>query len=488
MRVRGVAVYFLPVETRMPLKFGKETLTSVTCCRICVTVSSSDGRQSFGWGETPLSVQWGWPAEISYSYRQREMLRFCLALGKAWTGLVHYFHPLELGSDFQEQILPEMLRDFNLSLDGPNMPYLAALICLSAFDIAVHDAHGRLHGVDIYDTYTADFMSRDLSSFLTADPDSAVDFRKLYPASYLDNNPPTKIVVWHLVGALDPLDETEMDQNESIIDGYPVHLADWIRSDGLKCLKVKLRGNDLLWDFDRLRHVARISLPLGVEYLSADFNCTVTEPEYVSEVLDRLNRDVPQAYARLLYIEQPFPYDLEAHPYDVRGLSNRKPLFLDESAHDWRYVRLGRSLGWTGVALKTCKTQTGSILSCCWAKAHNMQLMVQDLTNPMLAQIPHVRLAAHAKTLMGVESNAVQFYPEASRCEAAVHPGLYKRCQGQLSLDSIYGDGFGYRIDEINRELPEPAGHFGEVCEPSVLTQTGDFPLRQSSRVHRGAL
>jgi L-alanine-DL-glutamate epimerase-like enolase superfamily enzyme len=464
-----VSVYFLPVETRVPLKFGTETLTSVTCCRVCVTVSSPDGRRSVGWGETPLSVQWAWPADISYSHRHSRMREFCLAIGRAWIGLGQSAHPLELGSDFQEQVLPDVLRQFNLLLEEPCMPYLAALICLSAFDIAVHDAYGRLYGVDIYDTYTPDFMSRDLSTFLTADSDSGINFKNQYPADFLKRDPPKNIVVWHLVGALDLLDEFEVQQNGAIDDGYPTHLAEWICTDGLRCLKIKLRGNDSQWDFDRLQHVADIALPLGVEHLSADFNCTVTEPDYVNEVLDQLKRDAPEAYARLLYVEQPFPYDLEAHPYDVQSVSNRKPLFLDESAHDWRYVRLGRSLGWTGVALKTCKTQTGSILSCCWAKAHKMQLMVQDLTNPMLAQIPHVRLAAHANTLMGVESNAMQFYPDASRHEATVHPGLYQRCQGQLSLKSIHGDGFGYRVDEINRELPKPSGQFGDIYEPSVL-------------------
>ena len=63
-----------------------------------------------------------------------------------------------------------------------------------------------------------------------------------------------------------------------------------------------------------------------------------------------------------------------------------------------------------------------------------MTLMVQDLTNPMLAQIPHVLLAAHAGTIMGVETNGMQFYPEASRPEAAVHPGLYRRREGLLDL------------------------------------------------------
>ena len=119
-------------------------------------------------------------------------------------------------------------------------------------------------------------------------------------------------------------------------------------------------------------------------------------------------------------------------------------------------VRLGRDLGWTGVALKTCKTQTGALLSACWAKAHRMALMVQDLTNPMLAQIPHVLLAAHVGTIMGVETNAMQFYPAASAPEARVHPGLYQRRHGNIDLSSIGGVGFGYRLEEIQRLLPPP--------------------------------
>jgi hypothetical protein len=73
-----------------------------------------------------------------------------------------------------------------------------------------------------------------------------------------------------------------------------------------------------------------------------------------------------------------------------------------------------------------------------------MTLMVQDLTNPMLAQVPHVLLAAHAGTIMGVESNGMQFYPEASLKEAAVHPGIYQRREGHLDLSTLQGPGFGY--------------------------------------------
>lgn len=89
-----------------------------------------------------------------------------------------------------------------------------------------------------------------------------------------------------------------------------------------------------------------------------------------------------------------------------------------------------------------------------------MAIMVQDLTNPMLAQIPHARLAAHAETIMGVETNAMQFYPAASAPEEAVHPGLYRRRNGQIDLSTLSGPGFGYRLSEIKRDLPDLAAHY----------------------------
>jgi L-alanine-DL-glutamate epimerase-like enolase superfamily enzyme len=343
------------------------------------------------------------------------------------------------------------------------MPWLAALICCSLFDIALHDAYGQLHRRPVYETYNEEFMNRTLGDFMAPGDGCANGFQNLYPQEILLRNAACELPAWHLVGGLDPLDESELTGTEPK-DGYPVVLRDWIREDQLKCLKVKLRGNDDGWDFERMMRVGQIALANGVESLSADFNCTVTDPHYVNSILDRLRKEWPQIYGMILYVEQPFPYDLEANKIDVHSVSSRKPLFLDESAHDWRMLKLGRSLGWSGVALKTCKTQTGAILSACWAKTHGMSVMVQDLTNPMLAQIPHVLLAAHVGTLMGVETNAMQFYPEASASEAAVHPGLYRRRKGKVDLSTLRGPGFGYRLNEIQRELPSPRAEFMDAA------------------------
>lgn len=454
-RIKEVSLYFLPIEMRIPLKFGNQVVESVTCARSRVLIEAKDGSIAEGWGETPLAVAWVWPSDLEYEDRHQALKQFCLQISTALESFPGCGHPIEIGHDFIENELPSLQNSFNASRNpGAEMPHLAALVCFSLFDIAIHDAYGHLQDRPIYETYGGDFLSRDLSEMLQPAANH-VSFKGLFPADFLSAKPQTKLPVWHLVGGLDAISDDELTGDEPV-DGYPVLLRDWIRSDQLDCLKIKLRGNDAEWDYDRLVNIGAIAKEEGVTWLTTDFNCTVHDPAYVNEILDRLKWDDPVTYQKILYVEQPFPYDLETHQIDVTSLSARKPLFMDESAHDWKFVKLGRELGWTGVALKTCKTQTGALLSLSWAKAHGMTLMVQDLTNPMLAQIPHFQLAAHAGTIMGVESNGMQFYPEASALDREVHPGLYRRQQGILDGSTLLGPGFGYQIDQVGRELPEP--------------------------------
>ena len=460
VRVVDAALYFLPATMRMPLKFGNQVLTNVTCARATVRIEDECGKQAIGWGETPLSVGWVWPSPIDYGIREQALKQFAMDSTIAFREFPVAGHPLEVGHAFIHQGLPRLQTDCEAkaSPSRPALPHLAALVSFSPLDIALHDAFGNLLNRPIYELYGPDSLGTDLSAFLQPAKDSAVTFEGRFPSDYLTPRRES-LPVWHLVGGLDPVEAVDLKGDEPD-DGYPVLLRDWIRRDGLNCLKVKLRGNDSAWDYQRLVQIGGIAQEEGVDWLTADFNCSVSNPDYVNEILDRLRDEAPRVYQMLLYVEQPFPYDLPNHQIDVHSVSARKPLFMDESAHDWELIRLGRGLGWNGVALKTCKTQTGALLSLCWAKAHGMGLMVQDLTNPMLAQIPHVQLAAHAGTIMGVESNGMQFYPEVSLPEQQIHPGLYQRRNGVLDLSTLTGSGFGYRLEEIQRELPEPTVAF----------------------------
>ena len=376
----------------------------------------------------------------------------CIDLASDWQACEVAGHVMDVG----HHMIHHQLKQRHAQSD---MPWLAALVCNSAFDIALHDAYGNLHDCDVYQTYNRQFMAHDLSHYLVPALGSSVKFAGKYPQDFLLPTPCKRLPVWHLVGGKDPLVESELTGDEPD-DGYPVLLDDWIKRDGLQCLKIKLTGTDSQWDYERIVSVAKLGMPLGVTHLTTDFNCTVTDPQYVVAILDRLAAEEPAIYDALLYVEQPFPYDLENNQIDVHDVSLRKPLFMDESCHDWELIRLGRELGWTGVALKTCKTQTGAILSYCWAKAHGMAIMVQDLTNPMLAQISHCQLASHVDTIMGFESNAMQFYPDASLPEAAIHPSVYQRREGVIDLSTLSATGMGYAIEKINRQLPPAVVNF----------------------------
>ena len=169
VRAAGAVLYFLPVQTRLPLKFGAETTTSVTCARAMVTVTDGQGRTAKGWGETPLSVHWVWPSRLPYEKRHVALKEFCVCLAEAWSQFESSGHPIEIGFDFQEEILPLLLARFNQQHPdwGEPMPWLAALVCCSLFDLATHDAYGQLHQLPSYATYNAQFMNRDLGDFLT---------------------------------------------------------------------------------------------------------------------------------------------------------------------------------------------------------------------------------------------------------------------------------------------------------------------------------
>src|SRR4029078_7715165 len=77
-------LYFLPIKTRMPLKFGPEITTEVTCARVRLTVRDAQGHAADGWAETPLSVQWVWPNSASYEARNRILMDFCVGLTDLW--------------------------------------------------------------------------------------------------------------------------------------------------------------------------------------------------------------------------------------------------------------------------------------------------------------------------------------------------------------------------------------------------------------------
>ena len=137
VRVVATWLHFLEVKNRIPLKFGPETTTEVTCARVRVRVADRNGRTAEGWGETPLNVQWVWPSSLPYAVRHERLKAFCCRLAEAWAGFPEVGHPVEVGYDFKEHRLAALRADADRAAAGTEpMPTLAALVCCSLFDLA----------------------------------------------------------------------------------------------------------------------------------------------------------------------------------------------------------------------------------------------------------------------------------------------------------------------------------------------------------------
>mgnify|MGYP001055927338 FL=1 len=93
----------------------------------------------------------------------------------------------------------------------------------------------------------AEFVNADLAHYLNA------EFAGEYLDQYTLREPKPTMPLYHLVGALDPL--TEGDIRQRINDGLPETLPEWIAADGLTHLKIKLNGDDLAWDVDRVEAI-----------------------------------------------------------------------------------------------------------------------------------------------------------------------------------------------------------------------------------------
>jgi L-alanine-DL-glutamate epimerase-like enolase superfamily enzyme len=220
IRVRETSLYFQSYQHRVPLKFGSQTVSEITAARACVRVEDRQGRSAEGWGETPMSVAWVWPSPLSWQERERRMREFCLLLAQEIAHFAEIGHPIEIGDQFQKHRLHALLEQANTGHAEP-MPHLAALVCLSLFDLAIHDAFGVLHAQPVFATLGPEYLSTDLRHLL----ENEAQFSSLRPDAYLTprKNP---LPVWHLVGGLDPLETADL-QGDEPDDGYPVVLRDW---------------------------------------------------------------------------------------------------------------------------------------------------------------------------------------------------------------------------------------------------------------------
>ena len=444
VRIVEAVCRFEPIPFRSPLKFGGRIVDKAILAEVEVTVEARNGIAATGIGSMPVGNVWAWPSDaLEPAQTERAMQAFTEEVVKLGNAYPDFGHPVDTiyqisGEYFHlGKTLPT-----KLGLQG-EMPELAQLVAASPFDAALHDAYGRVHGASSFNTLSAEFMHRDLSEFLDE------QFKGEYLDQYTLREPKDRLPLYHLVGALDPL--TSGDVAQPVGDGLPETLAEWIKADGLTHLKIKLSGDQLDWDVNRVLSIDRVAAEVqgerGVKqwYYSCDFNEKCANVQYVLDFLNKVREGSPAAFDRIQYIEQPTHRNLQAHPDNrMHEAAKIKPIVIDESLVDYETLLLAREQGYSGVALKACKGQTEALFAAAAAQKFGMFLCVQDLTCPGYSFLHSASLAARIPTVAAIEGNGRQYCPAGNVEWAKRYPEMFNITDGTVGTGTLDGEGLGF--------------------------------------------
>ncbi|WP_437193880.1 enolase C-terminal domain-like protein [Planctomicrobium sp. SH527] len=444
VRVKDAIITFEEFPFRVPLKFGGRVMDKHKIMNVEVTLETRDRRHATGLGSMPVGPVWAWPSsEVTPEQAEKAMCDFAERVLTLTDSLDEFAHPVDLVyliSAEYYHLGKVVARDHRLP---EPVPPLAQLVAASPLDAALHDGFGKALGLNSYDTLSKEFMTHDLAYYLDD------QFKGEYLDQYTSRKPKEKLPLYHLVGALDAL--TPEDVKNSPNDGQPVTLGEWIAADGLTHLKIKLNGDDLDWDINRVLSVDRVTAEAQAKrgcqawFYSLDFNEKCANVEYVLEFLKRIQETNPQAYDRVQYLEQPTNRDLKAHPENkMHRAAELKPVVIDESLLDYESLLLAREQGYSGVALKACKGHTEALFAAAAAQKLGMFLCVQDLTCPGRSFLHSCSLAARIPGVTAIEGNARQFCPSANKLWAREIPEMFDIKDGTVKTGILTGLGMGY--------------------------------------------
>lgn len=327
-------------------------------------------------------------------------------------------HPLELGLRLHHA----------LASLSPEMPLLARAVCASPFDAALHDAAGQAVALSAFHFYETDAPIPSADSLFPGEGAVAAIRRTLRP-------PVHRLNAWWLVSAGDDLEK----------DVRPA-----VARSGIHCFKLKVLGRNNAADAARTSEVFQALRQWGIApVLSIDSNEGNPDAAAVLDYLERLESLDPDAFAALLYLEQPTARDIVAHPQDWRCVTARKPVLLDEGLTSLELLPLAREQHWSGLALKTCKGHSFSLVAAAWAVRNGLQIALQDLTNPGFSAIHAFLFATRIATLNGVELNSPQYTPAANEPWLPALSGLLQPRNGVHQLEQTHAPGLGSTLVKI---------------------------------------
>lgn len=421
--VLGASVEFIEQPFLKPLQLSSGLITSATEARVAVRVRVN-GREAAGRGSIYLSDLWAWPgASPDRATKDKELRALCQKIADSFSAFCggEDEHPLELGLRLHHSVCdPEA---------APGMPTLARAVCASPFDAALHDAAGLALGVSAFRFYDEDAAIPSADGFFPGDG-AAKAIRQIF------RSPVDTLDAWWIVGAQDDLEKT---------------VRPAVEKTGIRSFKLKILARDNAADAVRTAEIYRAARQWGISpILSVDSNEGNPDAASVLEYLERLEALDTEAYAALAYLEQPTSRDIVGHPQDWSAVTRCKPVLLDEGLTSLELLPVLGEQHWSGLALKTCKGHSFTLVAAAWARRNGLQLALQDLTNPGFAAIHSFLLGAHLSTMNGIELNSPQYTPTANQPWLPALSGLFEPKGGKHHLADITGPGLGSSLANIS--------------------------------------
>ncbi len=428
---------------RAPYKFGGKEVDRVTVLNVQCRLRLKAGKTATGFASMSMGNVWSFPAPgVPYDTTLQAMKTLADRIAAITRNFHEYAHPLDVDHLLAPEYLKaaaDVTRDLKLPLP---IPKLCVLVTVSPIDAAIHDAFGKLHNRNSFAAAGREFVRNDLSHYLNA------EFKGEYLDPYIAREPVKKVRMYHSAGASDPLTKNEI--SKPIGDGLPETLEDWIPYSGVTAIKIKLNGNDLAWDVDRVAAIHQVTTAAQAKrgfadwIYSLDFNERCPNVQYLLDFDRRLGEKAPDAFRRVQYIEQPTARDLASDRANTMfEAAKLRPVVIDESLTGLDALLLAREMGYTGVALKACKGQSQTLLLAAAAQKYKMFRCVQDLTCPGAALVHSVGIAAHIPGTSALEANAREYVPSASRGWEKRYPGIFNVRDGYLDTSGLNGPGLG---------------------------------------------
>lgn len=439
--IRQVTTSKTRIGYRTPIKFGGRVVTDAVVVDVTVEVETRAGQRGVGLGSMPMGNAWAWPSQqVPGEQTLAAMLAFVEEVVASANDYRGCAHPLDITHELAGQHVSVSQQVQGKLGFAEKMPRLAELVAASPFEAALYDAFGKALGTNTYNLLGKEFVDRDLSAYLNA------DFAGQYLDQYTLRQPKSRMPLYHLVGALDPL--TTSDVVKPVADGLPETLAEWIRYNGLTHLKIKLAGDDLAWDVARVVAVEQAAAAAQAQrgckawHYSLDFNEKCANVQYVLDFLAKVRELSPAALQRVQYIEQPTHRDLRRFPENrMHAAAKVKPVVIDESLIDFESLLLAREQGYSGVALKACKGHSEALLMGAAAQKYGLFLCVQDLTCVGASFLHSASLAARIPTIAGIEGNGRQYCPAGNREWDQRYPGMFQITDGTVATGELAGPG-----------------------------------------------